>query len=252
MSFGRGSATVAYRPIGFAGRMTPTKLTIGMNFGDPGAGLDPAVVEPLPSIPPACDAVRRSVRGRASSTACPRSSCSTSTRRPGVACRISPAATGYAVADPARYVDPASGSVLIRFVNDRDRRRRVPGRRGRHGDDRMSADRPDRRPRQALRPDGRRGRHRPEHRARARSSAWSGRTARARRPRCGCSRRCSGPSAGTRRDRRLVGHPEPRRGPPRPRLHAGRLRGLRRHEGLGVPRLLRPLLRPAGRPAGAG
>ena len=95
MSFGRGSATVAYRPIGFAGRMTPTKLTIGMNFGDPGGGprpgrrrtaaVDPAGLRPVGGV----------VRGRASSTACPKSSCSTSTRRPGVACRISPAATGW-------------------------------------------------------------------------------------------------------------------------------------------------------------
>ena len=43
----------------------------------------------------------------------------------------------------------------------------------------------------------------------------------------------------------------PRRGPPRHRLHARRLRRLRRHEGLGVPRLLRPLLRPAGGPPAA-
>jgi hypothetical protein len=27
--------------------------------------------------------------------------------------------TRYAVADPARYVDPVSGSVLVRYVNDR-------------------------------------------------------------------------------------------------------------------------------------
>ena len=62
------------------------------------------------------------------------------------------------------------------------------------------------------------------------------------------------------RDRRRIGPPEPAGGPPRPRLHAGRVRGLRRHEGLGVPGLLRSLLRaragPAQaddrRPAGAG
>ena len=60
------------------------------------------------------------------------------------------------------------------------------------------------------------------------------------------------PSAGQRRDRRLVRHPEPRRGSARPRVHAGRVRGLRRHEGLGVPRLLRALLRPPGRPAAGG
>src|SRR3990172_6836494 len=85
-----------------------------------------------------------------------------------------------------------------------------------------------------------------------------------------------GPRGGRRRDPRPrrtqrggqdhdaedAGHPAPadrgpgrggrrRRGPgtgrraPRHRLHARQLRGLRRHEGLGVPRLLRPLLWPA-------
>ena len=118
MSFGRGSATVAYRPIGFAGRMTPTKLTIGMNFGDPGAGLDPAVVEPLPSIPPACDP---------SAGSCAQGfvdgvpevelfdiDAQTWRRLPHLA-----GGDRVSVAGPGHYVDPASGSVLIRFVNDR-------------------------------------------------------------------------------------------------------------------------------------
>ncbi len=51
------------------------------------------------------------------------------------------------------------------------------------------------------------------------------------------------PSAGHGRDRRHVGHPEPRSGAARHRLHARLVRRVRRHEGLGVPRFLRPLLR---------
>ena len=43
------------------------------------------------------------------------------------------------------------------------------------------------------------------------------------------------PSAGHRRDRRDVGDPEPGPGPARPRVHARRVRRLRRHEGLGIP-----------------
>ena len=52
INFGRGTVTMAYRPIGFEGRLTATELAIGMNFGETGtgrragpgqaAGLDPA------------------------------------------------------------------------------------------------------------------------------------------------------------------------------------------------------------------
>ena len=106
--------------------------------------------------------------------------------------------------------------------------------------------RPHRRPRQALRDHGRRRRHRPRPRG--------GRDLRPGRPNgagksttLGSSPRCCEPSAGRRRDRRLVRDAEPRPGPARPRVHAGRLRGLRRHEGLGVPGLLRAMLRAVGR-----
>ena len=59
------------------------------------------------------------------------------------------------------------------------------------------------------------------------------------------------PDGGRRRDRRLLGAPEPQRRASRPRVHAGLVRGVRRHEGLGVPGLLRPLLRHPGRPPAA-
>ena len=47
---------MAYRPIGFEGRMTATELTIGLNFGEKGLVVEPVPVKPLASIPPACDA----------------------------------------------------------------------------------------------------------------------------------------------------------------------------------------------------
>lgn len=118
MSFGRGSATVAYRPIGFAGRITPTKLTIGMNFGDPGITIDPKVVEPLPTIPPSCESSSTDC-GPASFDGVPEVElfdidAQTWRRLPHLSGGIR-----VAVADPEHYVDPTSGSVLIRYVNDR-------------------------------------------------------------------------------------------------------------------------------------
>ena len=56
------------------------------------------------------------------------------------------------------------------------------------------------------------------------------------------------PGPGRCRDRGGLRPAEPQRRAPRPRVHAGLVRGLRRHEGLGVPGLLRPLLRDPGRP----
>ena len=59
----------------------------------------------------------RTARGR-TSTGCRRSSCSISRRRPGSGCHTSTAAPGTPSPSPARYVDPATGTVLIRLVND--------------------------------------------------------------------------------------------------------------------------------------
>ncbi len=57
INFGRGSVTLAYRPVGFEGRIAPSQLTIGLNFGEKGlsvsagahqtARLDPAAVRAL-------------------------------------------------------------------------------------------------------------------------------------------------------------------------------------------------------------
>ena len=119
LNFGRGSVTLAYRPVGFEGRITPSRLTIGLNFGEngpvclPGARSSRSHRSRRPASP------RRPIRASPlSSTISPISSCSTSSRAPGSGLPRFESGTQYAVDSPARYVDPSSGTVLIRFVND--------------------------------------------------------------------------------------------------------------------------------------
>jgi hypothetical protein len=119
MNFGRGTATVAYRPTSFEGTLDVTEVAIGLNFGDTGIAVPPTQVEPLTSIPPRCPNP-------------PTADCTPAVldglpevevfdvagqewkRLP----HLSPGPR-YGINDPERYVDPSSGTVLIRFVNDR-------------------------------------------------------------------------------------------------------------------------------------
>ena len=41
LNFGRGSVTLAYRPVGFEGRIAASQLTIGLNFGEKGLSVSP-------------------------------------------------------------------------------------------------------------------------------------------------------------------------------------------------------------------
>jgi hypothetical protein len=118
LSFGRGSATVAYRPIAFDGTFSASELAIALNFGDSGLTAKPATIDPLPSIPPPCPNP-------------PTADCvALGDGLPEVELfdvgsqgwkRLPHLAQGtrYAVTDAARYVDPTSGTVLVRYVNDR-------------------------------------------------------------------------------------------------------------------------------------
>ncbi|OGO53537.1 MAG: hypothetical protein A2Z32_08740 [Chloroflexi bacterium RBG_16_69_14] len=116
ISFGRGSTTIAYRPIGFEGSIVATELVIGFNAFDPGSTILPEPVEPLASIPPPCPDP-------------PTEECDFFDGMPDVevfdveaqAWRRLPhmtQGTRHAVADPARFVDPTSGTALVRYVND--------------------------------------------------------------------------------------------------------------------------------------
>ncbi len=120
INFGKGSATLAYRPISFTGTFTPTELAVGMNFGGDMPIVNPVkTLEPLPSIPEACadppkpDCVVPGFDGL------PEVELLDLTNGEWVRLPHLAGGARYAVAEPTRYVDPTSGSVLVRFVNDR-------------------------------------------------------------------------------------------------------------------------------------
>ena len=118
INFGRGTAELSYRPIAFDGTLNATQLAIGLNFGDPGFVLDPKLVQPLPSIPEPCK--EEPVEGcqMPNFDGLPEVELYDLT---SAEWKRLPHFTGgarYAIAEPARFVDPATGTVLIRLVND--------------------------------------------------------------------------------------------------------------------------------------
>lgn len=118
INFGRGTVTMAYRPVGFDGRIAATELAIGLNAGDSGLTVPPEPVKPLASIPPACDQF-------APKDCTPEvfdglAEVEVFDIEAGAWMRLPHLRNGtrYAVESPARYVDPTSGTVLVRFVNE--------------------------------------------------------------------------------------------------------------------------------------
>ena len=118
ISFGKGTAELSYRPIAFTGSIAATQLAVGFNFGDPGFSVDPTLTGPLDSIPVTCGA--EPVEGCVQPVADGLPELEVFDLR-GAAWRRFPHLTGgsrFAIAEPQRYVDPATGTVLIRFVNE--------------------------------------------------------------------------------------------------------------------------------------
>ena len=119
IGFGRGSAELSYRPISFDGTIDATQLAIGFNFGEFGVpGAEPKLIEPLAAIPVACG--NEPVEGcvQAQFDGLPEVELYDLTT--GAWRRLPHLAGGsrYAVAGPRTFVDPATGTVLVRFVND--------------------------------------------------------------------------------------------------------------------------------------
>jgi hypothetical protein len=124
INFGQGTAEMSYRPIAFTGTIEATQLAIGLNFGDPGFVIDPKLIEPLPAIPEVCDA-QGIVTLELEAPCVPAIldglpevevydlSASEWKRLPHLE-----GGSRYAIAEPARYVDSATGTVLVRLVND--------------------------------------------------------------------------------------------------------------------------------------
>jgi hypothetical protein len=133
MSFGKGTVTLAYRPIPFDGTFTPTKVLLAMGFGGEGIGGGGQVIEPVPAEP--------SASGGCTDPGNPDVQCvplpdqpdpnganfdglpetEVLDRETGEWRRL-PHLTGgstYELKDAARYVDPSTGTIQLRFVNDR-------------------------------------------------------------------------------------------------------------------------------------
>jgi len=119
---GVGTLSVAYRPIPFAGTFTASALRIGFNSGTGVLAAGGKPVQPLASIPPACTDANLSVPPGCvgpNQNFVPeveifdRTGSGAWVRLPRLA-----QDAAYSLSDPGRYVDPASGQVLVRFVNN--------------------------------------------------------------------------------------------------------------------------------------
>jgi hypothetical protein len=123
LNLGNGAATVAYQPIPFDGSFTATALRVGLTSGGGLGGLAGGTdIEPLPAIPVACtdsnNTLPKGCEPRRNDfmpeiDVFDRSGDGQWVRLP----RLS-SDTPYNLLDPQRYADPATGQVLIRFVND--------------------------------------------------------------------------------------------------------------------------------------
>jgi hypothetical protein len=121
MSFGRGTVEMAYRPIVFEGTFDVQALKLNLGFGgEQGFGGEGQALDPLDEIPEPCPDPPTDACGLDGFDGMPEVelfdlTSSTWKRFPHMS-----AGTNYAINDPDRYVDPATGTVLIRFINDRE------------------------------------------------------------------------------------------------------------------------------------
>jgi hypothetical protein len=120
LSFGQGALTMAYRPIAFEGTLDPTRLVLAMNQGgDPSVGGgEPTEIEPTgPAVP-----IEPCTTGNCpnlSADFLPEAEILDRTTSTWMALPHLNAGVPFGVRDPARYVDPDSGTVWIRFQNAR-------------------------------------------------------------------------------------------------------------------------------------
>jgi hypothetical protein len=117
MNFGQGSVTIAYRPIPFEGTFTATKVLLGLGFGGDIVGVGkPIAPIPAPSPEPSPTDGQPGFDGWDGLPEIEVFDRTTATwqRLPHFA-----QGTTYSLADPGKYVDEASGTIQVKFVNDR-------------------------------------------------------------------------------------------------------------------------------------
>ena len=127
IDIGRGTGTVAYRPIPFEGSFRPTEVVVGMGFGGDigvGSGPEPKPIDPLEEIPARCDPVLENCPGENGNNQAFDGIPEVEVYDVAAAewKRLPHLDVGqrYALATPANFVEPTSGTLLVRFVNEMD------------------------------------------------------------------------------------------------------------------------------------
>jgi len=127
IDMGRGTGTLAYQPIPFEGNFRTNELILGMGFGGDigvGGGAAAKEIKPLDEIPETCDPVLENCAGENGNVkqfdGIPEVevfdvAASEWRRLPHL-----DAGQRYALASPTSYVEPTTGTLLVRFVNDQD------------------------------------------------------------------------------------------------------------------------------------
>ena len=120
MNFGRGSATVAYLPMTFEGKLAVTELAIALNFGGDQQAIGRTTpILPLATIPPTCPNPPTPDCGPIPVDGLPEVELLDITTQAWVRLPHLGQGSRYSVAEPKRFVDPASGAVVVRYVNDK-------------------------------------------------------------------------------------------------------------------------------------
>ena len=139
LTIGGGSVTLAYRPIPVSGRLVPTRLALAVNMGvpakmdgggeNPGGGVEPAPPTSEPAATPAPSGAAGTSAPVAPANPAPPPGAGDASLprlelfdRDAGAWREVPGLASGKVLDiraPGRFVDPASGTILVRLSNDR-------------------------------------------------------------------------------------------------------------------------------------
>jgi hypothetical protein len=123
LSMGIGTATIAYAPLPFEGAFSVTDVRLQLGGGgNPIPGATGKPIEPLAEIPVPCTDSKNTIPDGCQAPrddlmpeveVFDRSGAGAWVRLP----RLDSEAT-YTLTDPTRYVDPVTGQLLVRFVND--------------------------------------------------------------------------------------------------------------------------------------
>jgi hypothetical protein len=121
LQLGAGTATMSYRPIPFVGSFTIGAVRISLGTGGNGVPAAGEEIEPLDEIPETCTDVTNSLPAGCvprRDDFLPEVEVFDIVRSAWARLPHMRDSRGYTLANPERYVDPATGQLLVRFVND--------------------------------------------------------------------------------------------------------------------------------------